>query len=106
MSRETLLQRLRIQHPIFLAPMAGGPSTPELAAAVSNAGALGSIGVEYLTVDQTRDAIRRTRELTDKPIHVNLFVPVQAGACDPLPMLRVLEPIHRELGIAPPIAPS
>jgi nitronate monooxygenase len=88
--------------------MAGGPSTPELAAAVSNAGGLGAMGVEYLSVDQTRDAIRRTRELTEKPIHVNLFVPPSqsGGALDAGPMLRILEPIHRDLGIAPPIAPS
>jgi len=107
LSYQALLNRLQIQYPIFLAPMAGGPSTPELAAAVSNAGGLGAIGVEYLSVDQTREAIRRTRELTDKPIHVNLFVPASqsTGASDADAMLRILEPIHRDLGIAPPVSP-
>ena len=39
-----LIEQLGIEHPIIQAPMAGGPSTPELVAAVSNAGALGSLG--------------------------------------------------------------
>ena len=43
-----LLQRLGIEHPIIQAPMAG-VSTPEMAAAVSNAGGLGSIGVGNLS---------------------------------------------------------
>ncbi|SDW07549.1 nitronate monooxygenase family protein [Paenibacillus sp. CF384] len=73
---ETELTRmLGIQYPLFLAPMAGGPATPELAAAVSNAGGLGNLGGAYLTPDQLRSTIRRTRELTDRPFGVNLFVP-------------------------------
>ena len=43
--------------------MGGGPGTPELAAAVSNAGGLGSLGVAYMTPDEIRDTIRRTRAL-------------------------------------------
>ena len=60
--------------PIVLAPLAGGPSTPELAAAVSNAGGLGFLGAGYLTADELRDRIRAAQELTDRPIAVNLFV--------------------------------
>jgi nitronate monooxygenase len=59
---------------IVLAPLAGGPSTPELAAAVSNAGGLGFLGGAYLSADQLRDQIRSTRRLTSRPIGVNLFV--------------------------------
>jgi nitronate monooxygenase len=59
---------------IVLAPLAGGPSTPELAAAVSNAGGLGFLGAGYLTADDLRERIRRTRALTSAPIAVNLFV--------------------------------
>jgi nitronate monooxygenase len=55
--------------------MAGGPSTPELVAAVSNAGGLGSLGAGYMAPDAIRSAIRRIRQLTDKPFAVNLFVP-------------------------------
>jgi len=60
--------------PIVLAPLAGGPSTPELAAAVSNAGGLGFLGAGYLTAEELARRIARTRELTDEAIGVNLFV--------------------------------
>ncbi len=106
--KRTLLERLKIRHPILLAPLAGGPSTPELAAAVSNAGGLGALGLEYLTLEQMREQIRRTRELTRGPLNLNLFASVsrQAGGAGNLDaMLLKLEPIHRELGIAPPEAP-
>ena len=59
---------------IVLAPLAGGPSTPELAAAVSNAGGLGFLGAGYLSADDLRERIRLTRALTSAPIAVNLFV--------------------------------
>ncbi|HET9697308.1 MAG TPA: nitronate monooxygenase, partial [Terriglobales bacterium] len=107
--KRTLLVRLGIRHPIFLAPLAGGPSTPELAAAVSNAGGLGALGLEYLTVEQMRYQIRRSRELSRGPLNLNLFAPVTrqaGGAGDVDAILRKLEPIHRELGIAPPEAPQ
>jgi nitronate monooxygenase len=61
--------------PIVLAPLAGGPSTPELAAAVSNAGGLGFLAAGYLTADALRERIAATRALTDRPFAVNLFVP-------------------------------
>jgi nitronate monooxygenase len=43
MRKHELLDKLGIEHPIILAPMGGGPGTPELVAAVSNAGGLGSL---------------------------------------------------------------
>jgi len=70
--------------PVVQAPLAGGPSTPELAAAVSNAGGLGFVAAGYLTVDALAEQLRRTRELTDERFGVNLFVlretPVDAEA--------------------------
>jgi nitronate monooxygenase len=63
-----------LEVPIVLAPLAGGPSTPELAAAVANAGGLGFLGAGYLGADALRDRIRSTREQTTRPIAVNLFV--------------------------------
>ena len=76
MWNETVLTRaLGIQYPIIQAPMAGGPTTPELVAAVSNAGGLGFLGAGYMSADSMRAAIHRIRELTDKPFGVNLFVP-------------------------------
>ena len=61
--------------PIVLAPLAGGPSTPELAAAVSEAGGLGFVAAGYLTADALRERIERTRALTARPFGVNVFVP-------------------------------
>ena len=65
--------------PIVLAPLAGGPSTPELAAAVSNAGGLGFLAAGYLTAAELADRCRRTGELTGRPFGVNLFVPGPVG---------------------------
>ncbi|HKX10484.1 MAG TPA: nitronate monooxygenase, partial [Stellaceae bacterium] len=67
------LSWLGIELPIIQAPMGGGPSTPELVAAVSSAGGLGSLGAAYLTPQQILDHIKRVRALTDRPFAVNLF---------------------------------
>ncbi|MPZ81437.1 MAG: nitronate monooxygenase [Actinophytocola sp.] len=64
-----------LRHPIVQAPMAGGVSTPALAAAVSNAGGLGFLAAGYLTADAVREQIQATRELTDGPFGINIFVP-------------------------------
>ena len=87
--------------------MGGGPSTPELAAAVSNAGGLGSLGVAYLTPDQIIETIRRTKELTARPLHVNLFAGGwdQAAEADAGPMLDLLGEAHRLLGLPAPVMP-
>ena len=63
---------LPVRIPLIQAPMAG-VSTPELAAAVSNAGALGSIAIGAATVDIARAMIGETWALTDKPFNVNVF---------------------------------
>src|SRR5580700_8539088 len=103
-----LLKLLGIEHPIVLGPMGGGPSTPELVAAVSNAGGLGSLGAAYLTPDQIGEAIRRIRTLTSRPFNVNLF----AGGWnvnttfDAGPMLELLSEIHATLGIPAPDPPK
>jgi nitronate monooxygenase len=66
--------------PIVLAPLAGGPSTPELAAAVCEGGGLGFLAAGYLTADAARERIARLRELTSRPFGVNLFVPGRPAA--------------------------
>lgn len=63
-----------IEHPIVLAGM-GGASTPELAAAVSNAGGLGVLGAAACGPKKLRSWIRQTRELTDKPFGVDTLLP-------------------------------
>lgn len=102
------LRKLGIENPVILAPMAGGPGTPELAAAVSNAGGLGSIGAAYLTPDQIAEQIRRMRALTDRPFSVNLFAGGYATESDVAPerMLGVMNSIHAGLGLPPPALPA
>jgi nitronate monooxygenase len=64
-----------IMVPIVGAPMAGGPGTPALAAAVSNAGGLGFIPAGYLTAERFADDIAAARAATTGPLGVNLLVP-------------------------------
>ena len=64
-----------LEAPVIVAPMAGGPSTPELAAAGSNAGGLGFLAAGYLTADAFAERITAARGLTTGPLGANLFVP-------------------------------
>ena len=64
-----------ISKPLIVAPMAGGPSTPQLAAAASNAGGLGMLAGGMLTADGLAERIGTARGLTSRPLGVNLFVP-------------------------------
>ena len=73
---------LKISLPIIQAPMAGGATTPELVAAVSNAGGLGSLGAGYMTANEIRLAVKKIRTLTNKPFSVNLFIPENHSATD------------------------
>lgn len=66
--------------PLVGAPMAGGPSTPALAAAVSAAGGLGFVAGGYRTPQQLADEITAARDATTGPIGANLFVPQPSGA--------------------------
>jgi nitronate monooxygenase len=72
----------RLRHPIIQAPMGGGPSTPELAAAVSDAGGLGFLASGYKTAASMAEEIEATRALTDSPLGVNVFVPGEAADPD------------------------
>ena len=87
--------------PIVLAPLAGGPSTPELAAAVCNAGGFGFLAGGMLTAAELARRIELTRDLTNAPFGVNLFalpeVPVDEGAL--AQYLRELEPEARAHGV-------
>ncbi|WP_214409156.1 nitronate monooxygenase [Sphaerisporangium fuscum] len=70
-----------LTHPIVQAPLAGGPSTPELAVAVSEAGGLGFLAAGYRSADDLRADIAAVRSRTAAPFGVNLFVP-SAGQVD------------------------
>lgn len=94
---------LGIRTPIIQAPMAG-TSTPELAAAVSNAGGLGSLGLGSSSVKSARDAIVRTRSLTSAPFSVNFFCH-KTSTADPVlesVWLNYLAPLFNEFGASPP----
>lgn len=105
------LKKIGIEHPIILAPMAGGPSTPELAAAVSNAGGLGSVGAAYLSPQEIVSLIERTRALTAKPFSLNLFAggyglsASGSNAVEPAPVLAIMTEIHSQLGLPKPEVP-
>src|SRR3954452_7326544 len=92
----------RLDVPIVQAPLAGGPSTPELAAAVSGAGGLGFVAAGYRTPDALADARPRTRKLPDRPCGVNVFAPTGAPA-DPEAVRRyadALRPLAEAAGAA------
>jgi nitronate monooxygenase len=68
--------------PVVGAPLAGGPSTAELAAAVSEAGGLGFLAAGYRPVEELERELARTRALTRRPFGVNLFYPVREQVDD------------------------
>ena len=76
--RTKLCDILEIEYPIMLAGMGsmGKATPPALVAAVSNAGGMGVIGGAGLEPETIREKIRETRALTDKPIGVDLLLPV------------------------------
>ena len=72
MFKTSITELLGIEHPILAGPMAY-MSGPELISAVSNAGGLGIIAsLTFQTVDELREAIKKTKSLTDKPFAVNV----------------------------------
>ena len=113
--RTWLTERLGIRYPIIQAPMAGGPTTPQLVAAVGKAGALGSFGFAYTEPAAMREQCAAARALATAPIHINLFVdvqPAQPPAEDIERALAALRPMYAAVGatapatIAAPYAPD
>jgi len=99
----TLLSKLDLLHPIIQAPMAG-ISTPLLAAAVSQAGGLGSIAIGTSTPEQARGAIAAVREQTGRPFNVNVFThaPAKADPAREAAWLDWLRPHFARFGAEPP----
>src|SRR5438067_3847899 len=103
-----LTKRLGLRHPLILAPMAGGPSTPALAAAVSEAGGLGSYGAAYLPRGKVRDVIHEIRALTSRPFAINLFAD-DGVAADPDVLQSAQAAVAKyreELGLSPTAPPA
>ncbi|ALM83028.1 nitronate monooxygenase family protein [Bordetella sp. N] len=101
----SLAARLGLTAPIIQAPMAG-TSTPALAAAVSNAGGLGSLGLGAMNAAAAQTAIEQTRALTSRPFGVNVFchAPAQADANAESAWLRYLAPVFERHGVTAPAA--
>lgn len=92
--------RALLTYPIIQGPMAGGPTTPELVAAVSQAGALGSLAGSLLTPTALREQVARIRSLTERPFLLNFFVqqtpqPTEQEIQEGMQLLR---PIWSSLG--------
>jgi len=96
--------RLGLRFAIVQAPMAG-VTTPELVAAVSEAGALGSFGGGYASPDELRAAIRAIRELTAAPFAVNLLAPLSYEEPEPAAVDAVRAFVSRHGEPGPAAAP-
>jgi len=97
-----LMRRLQLRHPIIQAPMAGGGDTPELVAAVCNAGGLGFIGAAYLSPAQIAEFAQAVRARTQHAFGINLFAPLPVPPVDTAPTLDWLKPWYAELGVPLP----
>lgn len=99
----TFLEQLGVTIPVVQAPMAG-TSTPGLAAAVSNAGGLGSIAVGAMKAPDAERIIADVRKLTDRSFNVNVFChqPARADAVLEQAWLTKLEPLFKRYRAKPP----
>jgi nitronate monooxygenase len=100
-----LCEHLGIAVPLMQAPMAGGPTTPELVAAVSRAGALGAFGFAYTQPEAMQRDAEAVRAQTDKPFGVNLLTRPQPKAIAPEEQRAALEaiaPYYAEAGLPAP----
>ncbi|TNC24411.1 nitronate monooxygenase [Amycolatopsis alkalitolerans] len=87
--------------PVLVAPMAGGPTTPELVAAVVEAGGSGFLAAGYLKAGALDDRIERTRALTNGRFGVNLFVPGAESTEDLSGYVRRIEAEAERYGTEP-----
>jgi nitronate monooxygenase len=100
----SLTERLGLSLPIIQAPMAGGPTTPELVAAVGNAGGLGSLGASFMSGKAIADACDKIKARSNKAYAVNLFVP-EDHRPDAAALRRAsaaLDGYRAEVGLTPP----
>jgi len=100
-----LCDRLGIRLPIIQAPMAGGPSSPDLVAAACKAGALGSFGFAYMQPEAMQRDVEAVRAHTNAPFNLNFFGSPQPGAIDAGDQRGALDAVagyYAELGLPPP----
>ena len=113
--RTKLSEQLGLRLPIIQAPMAGGPSSQELVAACSAAGALGCFGFAYTQPADMEKQVAWVRSKTTQPLLINLFASPQPGEIPPAAQRAALEAVARyyaEFGmpipepVSPPYAPD
>lgn len=99
----SLRQRIGLKLPIIQAPMAG-TSTPELAAAVTNAGGLGSIAVGAVEARAARAMMLAVRQATSGPYNVNVFChrPARAQPAREAAWIEALAPEFARFDARPP----
>lgn len=85
-----------LELPIVGAPMAGGPSTPELVAAVGEAGGIGFLGAGYKTVEAVAEDVAAVRALTGAAFGVNVFTPGGGVRADPAELAAYAERLGAE----------
>ena len=97
-----LLDLLNIEHPIIQAPLAGFQDWA-LAAAVSEAGGLGSLPCAMLSADKMREEVGKIRARTRKPFNLNFFChqPPRADSAREAAWRDRLAPYYKEFGIDP-----
>ncbi|WP_104668827.1 NAD(P)H-dependent flavin oxidoreductase [Ensifer adhaerens] len=99
------LAKLGLRHPLIVAPMAGGPSSPALVAASSSAGALGSIGAAYSSPAAIEEFAQNVRAHTDRPFAINLFIQHPQPEVDAATLERAISATAKyraELGLPAP----
>ena len=99
-----LCDQLGIRLPIIQAPMASA-STPQMAAAASRAGALGSLGAAYSQPEAMQRDAEAVRALTNLPFNVNLFASKQPAAIEAVAQRGAVDAVggyYKELGLPPP----
>lgn len=101
----SLLSAIGISVPIIQAPMAG-ISSPAMAAAVSNSGGLGSLGVGAMNAGKAREAIHAFRQSSNGPLNINLFVhqPAHADEAKEAAWIARLAPEFKRFGATPPLS--
>ncbi|MEX3999659.1 NAD(P)H-dependent flavin oxidoreductase [Paraburkholderia sp. EG285A] len=96
-------RRFGLRLPLAQGPMAGGPTTPALVAAVSNAGGLGFLAGAALAPEKIASEVAAIRALTDKPFGVNLFVldPAHPDEATVRRALEAIDPVAAQFGLPP-----
>ncbi|GGF26694.1 putative nitronate monooxygenase [Halobacillus andaensis] len=91
--------QLKIDYPIIQAGMAGGITTPELVAAVSNAGGLGTLGAGYMNIEDLKRSLQDIKQQTTCSFGVNIFIPEYPDIVEEEieKANHLLEPIRKDL---------